>query len=143
MAALQSEINTAPGKFPLPGRIIRLEETRPGFFWLDVTRVGNKAAKGEIQLNAVQLRASAAILRSKADELDRAAQYAEEWERETRTLEAEQAADLATAETIALFSGHGEPTDQELCDMARWYAEREQGRFALESDALDREACHA
>jgi len=141
MAVAQREINTAPGK--LPGRIIHLEEVQPGVFWLDVTRVGNKTAKGEIQLSARQMRVSAAILREKAEELDRAAGYAEQWEAETRQLEAEQAADLANAETLAVSSGHGEPTDQELCEMAQWYAAQQWGRFAIESDALDREACHA
>lgn len=141
MAAAQREINMAPGR--LPGRIIHLEEIRPGFFWLDATRIGNRKAQGEIQLNAQQMRLSASILRQKADELDRAAKYAEQWEAETRQLEAEQAADLASAEILAVSSGHDEPTEEELCDMARWYAAQQSGGFVIESDALDREACHA
>jgi hypothetical protein len=38
---------------------------------------------------------------------------------------------------------HAAPSDAELCAMADYYEELERGRFEIESDALDREACHA
>jgi hypothetical protein len=36
-----------------------------------------------------------------------------------------------------------EPSDADILRMAEWYEEHERGRFEIESDALDREACHA